>query len=494
MRFPRFIAVVLVSLVLPLLQAAPAQTFTTLFSFNKTDGESPMATLIQATNGNLYGTTVGGGPGVGGNCFGSIGCGTAFEISPAGELTTLYNFCAEDGCDDGSYPLAGLTQATNGNFYGTTDNGGGGVSCGIGCGTVFELTPAGKLTTFYAFCAKEFCPDGANPNGLVQATNQNFYGTTCCWGAEGGTFFELTPAGTLTTLYNFCTESFCDDGAVPVGALVEATNGKLYGMTQSGGHFFGGVVYAITTAGKLSTVYAFGTEAHYGDGLNPSGNLIQATDGNFYGTTLRGGAYSNCGHEEPGCGTVFKVTSAGKLTTLYSFCAQVTCVDGQEPNGGVIQATDGNFYGTTVTGGANGYGTIFKITSEGTLTTLHSFDSTDGENPYGPLLQATNGDLYGTTYYGGPNGYGTVFSLSLGLGPFVETRPASGAAGVRVVILGNNLAGTSGVTFNGAAATFTVVSPSEITATVPTGATTGPVVVTTPGGALTSNVSFRVVN
>jgi uncharacterized repeat protein (TIGR03803 family) len=265
-------------------------------------------------------------------------------------------------------------------------------------------------------------------------------------------------------------------------------------MTQSGGHFFGGVVYAITTAGKLSTVYAFGTEAHYGDGLNPSGNLIQATDGNFYGTTLRGGAYSNCGHEEPGCGTVFKVTSAGKLTTLYSFCAQVTCVDGQEPNGGVIQATDGNFYGTTVTGGANGYGTIFKITSEGTLTTLHSFDSTDGENPYGPLLQATNGDLYGTTYYGGPNGYGTVFSLSLGLGPFVETRPASGAAGVRVVILGNNLAGTSGVTFNGAAATFTVVSPSEITATVPTGATTGPVVVTTPGGALTSNVSFRVVN
>jgi uncharacterized repeat protein (TIGR03803 family) len=183
-----------------------------------------------------------------------------------------------------------------------------------------------------------------------------------------------------------------------------------------------------------------------------------------------------------------------KLTTLYSFCPQATCADGQAPNGGVIQATDGNFYGTTVAGGANGYGTIFKITSAGTLTTLHSFDSTDGENPYGQLLQATNGNLYGTTSYGGPNGYGTVFSLSIGLGPFVVTRPTSGAVEAKVVILGNNLAGTTSVAFNGTAATFTVVSPSEITATVPSGATTGPVVVTTPGGALTSNVSFRVIN
>jgi uncharacterized repeat protein (TIGR03803 family) len=493
MRFPRFIAVVFVSLVLPLLQAAPAQTFTTIFSFDKTDGESPMATLIQATNGNLYGTTVGGGPGGAGNCFGSIGCGSAFEISPTGDLTTLYNFCAEDGCDDGSYPLAGLTQATSGNFYGTTNYGGGGVSCGIGCGTVFELTPAGKLTTFYAFCTKEFCPDGANPNGLVQASNQNFYGTTSFWGEEEGTFFELTPGGTLTTLHNFCTESFCDDGGVPVGTLVEATNGKLYGMTQSGGRFFGGVVYAITTAGRLSTVYAFGTKAHYGDGLNPSGNLIQATDGNFYGTTYRGGAYSNCGHEEPGCGTVFKVTPEGKLTTLYSFCPQVNCVDGRAPDGGLVQATDGNFYGTTVTGGANDYGTIFEITPEGALTTLHSFDSTDGLYPYG-LLQGTNGKLYGTTAGGGVNGYGTVFSLSVGLGPFVETRPTSGAVGTRAVILGNNLTGTTSVTFNGTAAAFDVVSPSEITTAVPTAASTGPVVVTTPGGALTSNVSFRIIN
>jgi uncharacterized repeat protein (TIGR03803 family) len=475
--------------------ASPAQTFTTLFSFNETDGASPMAPLIQATNGNLYGSTTVGASGDGGNCFGGLGCGEVFEISPTGKLTTLYDFCAESNCDDGSYPVAGLTQATNGNFYGSTYYGGGGVSCGVGCGTVFELTPAGKLTTFYAFCAQEFCPDGANPSGgLVQATNQNFYGTASSWGPEGGTFFELTPAGTLTTLYNFCTATFCDDGSGPTGTLVQVSNGSLYGITASGGHFSGGVVYEITTAGKPNTVYAFGSKPHYADGLNPSGSLIQATDGNFYGTTSRGGAYSNCGHEEPGCGTVFKVTSAGKLTTLYSFCPQGNCVDGQAPNGGVIQATDGNFYGTTVAGGTNGYGTVFKITPAGTLTTLHSFDSTDGENPYGQLLQATNGKIYGTTSYGGPNGYGTVFSLSVGLGPFVATRPTAGAAGAKVVILGNNLAGTTSVTFNGTPTTFTVVSASEITATVPTGATTGPVVVTTPGGALTSNVRFRITN
>ena len=285
MRWSRFFVVMFASLALPLVLASSgsAQTFTTLFSFNGANGASPSSPLIQATNGSLYGTTVGGGPGGGGNCFGSIGCGSAFEISPTGELTTLYNFCTEGGCDDGSAPAEGVTQASNGNFYGATNFGGGGVSCGIGCGTVFELTPSGKLTTFYAFCAQESCPDGANPEGgLVQVTNQNFYGTTSLYGQGGsGTFFQLTPAGAFTTLYNFCTESFCDDGSVPVGTLVQASNGGLYGITQSGGRFFGGVVYEITTAGKLSTVYAFGTKSHYADGLNPSGNLIQATDGNF---------------------------------------------------------------------------------------------------------------------------------------------------------------------------------------------------------------------
>jgi uncharacterized repeat protein (TIGR03803 family) len=170
----------------------------------------------------------------------------------------------------------------------------------------------------------------------------------------------------------------------------------------------------------------------------------------------------------------------------------------------LVQAT--NLYGTTIEGGANnscdahgvvGCGTIFEITSEGKVTVLHSFNATGGEAPYGRLVQATNGTFYGTTEGGGTSsncsgGCGTVFSLSVGLGPFVETIPASGKVGTKVTILGNSLTGATHVTFNGKAATFKVVSSTEITTTVPKGATTGKVSVKTPSRTLTSNVSFRV--
>jgi uncharacterized repeat protein (TIGR03803 family) len=177
---------------------------------------------------------------------------------------------------------------------------------------------------------------------------------------------------------------------------------------------------------------------------------------------------------------------------LYTFCPETGCADGQVPNAGLIQATDGNFYGTTLSGGTLGAGTIFKITSTGTLTTLHSFTGTDGEEPYAGLIQGTNGEFYGTTSGGGAHGYGVVFRLSAGLGPFVETRPTSGKVGAAVTILGTDLTGATSVTFNGQAATFTVVSSSEITTNVPTGATTGEVEVKTPGRTFTSNVEFRV--
>jgi len=160
----------------------------------------------------------------------------------------------------------------------------------------------------------------------------------------------------------------------------------------------------------------------------------------------------------------------------------------------LIQATNGIFYGV---GDGGPDGTVYSITSGGTLTTLHSFDGTDGENPSGGLVQATNGTFYGTTSQGGAGsqcgyGCGTIFSLSLGLGPFVETLPTSGKVGAAVMILGTNLTGATGVTYNGTAAVFKVVSSSEITTTVPTGATTGEVKVVTPSGTLSSNVSFRV--
>jgi len=225
----------------------------------------------------------------------------------------------------------------------------------------------------------------------------------------------------------------------------------------------------------------------------PNG-ITQAANGNFYGVTYEGGVGS-CSNGA-GCGTIFEMTPTGILTTLYSFCKVSGCPDGFGP-GPVSQATDGNFYGTTV-GGTFGEGTVFQFTPNGSLTSLYNFCSQsgcpDGQVPDGGILQATNGTFYGTTDAGGANFGGTVFSVAMGLGPFVKTVPTAGKVGANVIILGNNLTGTTKVSLNGTVATYTVVSDTEITATVPTGATTGRVVVTTPSGTLKSNVVFRVTN
>ena len=306
----------------------------------------------------------------------------------------------------------------------------------------------------------------------------------------------MTPSGALTTLYSFCSQGAppnCTDGTVP-SALVQSTDGNFYGTTQGAGANGFGTVFKMSPSGTLTTLYAFCSQSGCTDGASPMAGLVQATDGDFYGTTLYGGTN--------GYGTVFKMTPSGTLTTLHSFCAKIVgniCTDGANPYAGLVQATDGNFYGTTDWGGAYNFndGTIFKISPGGTLTTLHSFDGTDGGHPYyGGLVQDTNGKFYGTTNYGGTStncNCGTVFSLSVGLGPFVETLPTSGKVGELIRILGTNLTGATSVTFNGTVAAFTVVSGSQITATVPTGASTGKVQVTTPHSTLSSNRPFRVL-
>ncbi len=224
--------------------------------------------------------------------------------------------------------------------------------------------------------------------------------------------------------------------------------------------------------------------------------MVQGTNGDFYGTTYSGGTSDR--------GTVFKITPSGTLTTLYNFCLESDCTGGLWPFAGLVQATDGNFYGTTSDGGADFAGTVFRITPDGVLTTLHNFAGypKDGSAPEAALVQDTNGAFYGTTHWGGTEGSacprylmgcGTVFGLSEGLSPFVKTEPTSGAVGRPVKILGSDLTGATSVTFNGTAATFTIVSPSLITTTVPAEATTGTVQVITPGGTLSSNVPFRVI-
>ncbi len=406
----------------------------------------------------------------------------------------MYNFCSLANCADGSNPQEGLVQATNGYLYGTTQQGGK-----YGAGTVFKITPSGSLTTLYSFCSPG-CTDGANPfAGLIQASNGDLYGTTAGGGsgtgAEGsGTIFKITPGGALTTVYTFCSLSMCTDGSEPLAGLIQATNENFYGTTLAGGTHGEGTVFKITPGGGLTTLHSFCSKTNCADGSNPEAGLVQASNGDFYGTTAFGGANNNAG-------TIYEITSGGKLTTLYSFCAQTQCTDGYNPVAGLIQATDGNLYGTTPSGGdpMTEGGTIYEITPGSSLPTIYPFgDAELGYEPSAALVQDTNGALYGTTVSGGistacQNGCGTVFVLSVGLSPFITTLPVAGVVGEAVKILGSNFTGATSVTFNGTAAVFTVVSSAQITTTVPTGATTGMVQVVTPSGTLSSNVSFQVL-
>jgi len=440
--------------------SSATDTFTTRVNFNGINGSTPyLEFLVQGTDGNLYGTTATGG---------SLGLGTVFKVTPTGTLTTIYNF---SGTPDGATPKSGLVLGNTGNFFwGTTTFGGT-----FGFGTVFKITSVGTLTILYSFGGT----DGEYPTaGLVEGTEGSFYGTTNEGGAFGlGTVFKITSAGVFTILHSFAGGAF--DGEYPLAGLVEGTDGSFYGTAQFGGTSNLGTVFKITSVGVFTILHSFAGGAF--DGEYPIAGLIQAADGKFYGTAYKGGT-SNLG-------TIFEMNSGGTLTTLHSFAGGA--FDGEYPYAALFQATNRKFYGTAYEGGTSGLGTVFKF-SGGTLTTLHSFAGADGELPAGGLVQRTSGGFFGVTSAGGSGGQGTVFSLNEGLGAFVKTLPTSGAVGTAVTILGTNLTGATGVFFNGTLASFAVVSSSEIATFVPTGATTGPVVVTTPGGNLTSNVNFVV--
>jgi uncharacterized repeat protein (TIGR03803 family) len=471
-----------------------AQGFKSL-SFNGTDGANLGGALVQGMDGNFYGTTVNYGVNGSG--------GTVFKITRAGELTTIYNFCSLSNCADGKFPNAALLLASNGSFYGTTIDGGA-----HNAGTVFRITPTGMFSTIYSFCTPTDCSDGAAPSGLIQGTDGNFYGTAYSGGtASAGVVFKLTPAGTLTTLHSFCTGGFpCTDGFNPDAALAQGRDGSFYGTTVLGGdNGFDGVVFKISPTGNFSVLHSFCSLFGCADGATPYSALVQATDGNFYGTTYYGG--TNCiDFGGSGCGTVFRITPTGTLTTIYNFCP-ADCSAGYLPIAGLIQGSDGNLFGTTdsVQGCLPGAcGGVFKITLQGIVTTIHTFCTStgcpDGANPQAPLLQATDGTFYGSTFFGGTSansqcmggGCGTLFTFSEGLPPFIEASPNFGKAGLMITILGNGLTRTTSVTFNGTQATFKIVSDTYIRATVPAGATTGIVEVRTPNRTLSSKVAFQV--
>jgi uncharacterized repeat protein (TIGR03803 family) len=477
---------ILAALAVAMAIASPAQVFTVMKHFSGPNGGGPAAPPVEGLDLNLYGIT---------NYGSGYNFGTVFQLTPGGYLSVLYSFCDLCPTGYGFVTGQGLVLGTDGKLHGTTFAGGNTWQTG----TVFTITTKGYLTTLYSFCpGGGSCPDGANPEaGLVQGNDGNYYGTTLFGGSAAnneGTFFRVTPKGTLTTLYNFCAgSSSCPDGGNPYGPIVQGTDGNFYGTTQSGGvHGKGGTVFRISPTGTLTTLYSFCASTFSGsclDGDTPQGGVVEGADGNFYGTTTLGGSPTNC---TSGCGTVFKLTPQGTLTTLFS--PTFPSDQGQLPNG-LIQATDGNFYGTTVLGGYDNQGIIFQITPAGTFTMLHSFAAGEGTQPQGGLMQKTDGNFYGTAYFGGNGNYGTVFRLSMGFGPFVKILPGAAKVGTLVKIYGKNLKGSTAVTFNGIPSTFVeAYAPTLVYATVPPGATTGPVQVTTlSSGILTSNVAFQVL-
>jgi uncharacterized repeat protein (TIGR03803 family) len=465
--------------------ASQAQ-FTKLVDLTTTTGEFPRSPLVQGLDGNLYGTTFEAG---------IFGGGTFFQLTPAGTFTKLYDFCFNDnpGCPDGSDQSGSIALGPDGNFYGT----GQGSFFGSELGIAYKMTPTGTPTTLHTFCSQPSCADGAFPTngGLTLAWNGNFYGTA--FPQDGNTNFDdvvfaVSSSATFHVRLTVCPGQICPTAAGPSGGLLQASGGYLVGPGPGGTNGLG-AIYRMTPLGVPTVLYSMCDDSACHLGSNTTTPLVQNHAGNLFGTNLLGGAGPFCTLEE-GCGNVFQLIGSA-YTAMHNFCNWPNCVDGSQPNA-LILASDGNFYGTTNAGGSTGKGVVFKITPSHSYSVIHQFLGSDGQNPGAALMQATDGTLYGTTIGGGSNlgnEEGTIFKISLGLPPFIKTVQPAGKVGDTILILGNGLTGSTSVTFNDTSASFTVVSDTEISATVPSGATTGTIQVVTPSNTLLTLGVFPVV-
>lgn len=421
-----------------------SQTYHDLYDFNcNTGGCNPFDSgqLTQGVDGNLYGTTQQGG---------RNGFGTIFMVTPSGAHTDLWQF---DGTN-GANPYGGLTLASDGNFYGTTTSG------GKGYGIVFRFTAPATFKVLHVFTYT----DGTTPESApVEAKDGNLYGATY----SGTTYRISLPAGTYTKLPSN-TPGFTFD------PLLLASDGNLYGTTFNGGAFGPGTVFRMTTGGAIKTIYSFSGTA--GDGAFPNSPLTQASDGNLYGTTHDGGAN--------GSGMVFRLTLAGKFTALHSFDVYQgsfkTNNDGGGPVAGLLAASDGNLYGANSLGGANGNGTLFLVTKGGIFDKLFDFpgELDGGPSPYATLMQHTNGSYYGVTNDGFSTGGGNFYSLTPPnpILTLIIEGPVWVPPGIPVEILGSDLEQVVELTFGGVKAQFTIISPTNLVAQVPSAAVDGPIV------------------
>ena len=397
-------------------------------------------------------------------------------------FSVLYNFATRSG-DANMVGGAFVAQGRDGSLYSTSYAGGAGDS-----GSVFKITPAGKEMVLYSFCSQTNCSDGNSPlGGLTLRPDGHFVGTTVYNGvgfANGaGTIFDITQTGSLTTLYTFAGGS---DGAFPMAAPIVGPDGSFYGTAQNGGNKSNcGTIYKLTGS-TFAVVHNF-DKLH---GCNPLAALVLGADGNLYGTTPQGGTAN--------AGVAFQLQVPTGKAPVFTVLANFEASN-PVPFDALVEGNDGNFYGVALSAGVSHEGTLFQVTPAGSFSVVYDFDGTTGTSPFATPVQHTNGPLYGDTLYGGTgsacsgdSGCGVFYSWDAGLPAFVRTVPFLAPVGTFVEILGQGFDSSTTVSFNGTPATATVVSGTYLNATVPAGATTGFVTVTTSSGTLTSNKQFVV--
>ncbi len=450
-------AITILSLCIAAAAMLPAQTYV---PFTQIDGGNPSSAPIQTPGGALLGATV---------TYGLFNAGTIYSVTPKGIAPFHQFYCVQYSyCPEGR-PDGDFVVAADGTIYGTGTLPSA-TMAEDAFGTVYRITSDGVFTVINKFPARQ---DGVSVFGsLIQAANRDFYGVSYVGGANhAGTIIRMTADGVVTPLHSFCNDNTCPSPQTITGGLVEAANGDLYGLTRSNVSPGNGTIYKLTPDGQYTTIYTFCPERDCPDGDTPVGSLIEAADGNLYGATRGAGTFHNRS-------AIFRVSADDEVSVLYTFPESF----GQTLQ--LIAGSDGNVYGAAIGG------TIYRITLDGDPTVLYKFPSSIG--PPAALGQYTDGTLFAVTF-AGPNDIGALVFLNAGLPAFVKAQPGTGGAGSSVTILGTGLAGATSVTFGGAPAVFTVTSDFAISATVPAGATNGAVQVVTPKGTLSTDIPFFIL-
>jgi uncharacterized repeat protein (TIGR03803 family) len=443
---------------------AAAVPFTVLHSFSGPEGETPAAPLVQGADGFFYGVAAHGG---------DFDGGTVFRLDVSGNVTTLHAFAGPEG----AVPVS-LIQGRDGFFYGTATYGGAEAISSLqpGNGTLFRMDAAGRVTVLHDF-PYSIGGGSSQPGPIVQGADGALYGTALgAFGtsAIGGYVYRFDPAtGDFRHLHDFVGS----DGAIPTGPLFQADDRSFYGTTNQGGLWNSGVIYKVDVLGNFALLHSL-SPLYPGEGSEPKGGVIQASDGFFYGTTEHGGYF----------GEIFRLDAAGNFTVLHRFDAYAS--DGGSAVSGLIEGLDGFLYGTASIGGqpvtATRYGVVYRMDKAGTVTVVHTFTGPDGAKPWAALAQGADGQLYGSTVVGGAFGLGVLFRVDGTSAAPPPTLPTLTGLTVApsVVVGGQSATGT--VTLGGPApsggATVTLSSGSSVASVPPT--------VTVSGGA--TSASFVV--